>query len=102
VILLAEEAWADATAELRADLPPSTRRANLLLFGIDLEETRGRVLKIGPACLRIWFECAPCHQMDEACSGLRQALHPHWRGGACAEILEGGEIRVGDEVVWEE
>jgi MOSC domain-containing protein YiiM len=102
VILLAEEAWADATAELGVNLPPSTRRANLLVSGIDLEETRGRILEVGPARLRIWFECDPCNQMDDAHPGLRKALGPHWRGGACAEVLEGGEIRVGDEAAWEE
>ncbi len=101
VILLAEEGWADATAELGAALDPATRRGNLLLSGIDLDKTRERILRIGPVRLRIWSECAPCRQMDEAFGGLRKALRPHWRGGACAEVLEGGEIRIGDEAVWE-
>lgn len=105
VILLEEEAWADALAEipnLGISLDPSTRRANLLVSGFPLEGTRGRVLRIGPARLRIWTECAPCYQMDEACAGLQAALRPHWRGGACAEVIEGGEIRVGDEIFWED
>ncbi|HEX9940802.1 MAG TPA: MOSC domain-containing protein [Thermoanaerobaculia bacterium] len=102
VVLIAEESWTDATAELNAALDPSTRRANLMISGVSLEGTRGRLLRVGPVRLRIWSECAPCHQMDEAHSGLRAALRPHWRGGACAEVVEGGEIRVGDEVGWEE
>ncbi len=102
VILLEEEAWAEVRAELAVDLDPSTRRANLLVSGIRLEETRGRVLQVGAARLRIWFECAPCYQMDQAHSGLKTALRPHWRGGACAEVIEGGDIRVGDDVGWEE
>jgi MOSC domain-containing protein YiiM len=102
VVLLEEESWAEAMAELSVGLDPSTRRANLLVSGVRLEGTRGRVLRVGPARLRIWSECAPCYQMDEAHSGLRAALRPHWRAGACAEVIEGGEIRVGDEVGWEE
>ena len=105
VILLEEEAWADAMAEipnLGVPLDPSTRRANLLVSGFRLEGTRGRILRIGPARLRIWSECTPCYQMEEACAGLQAALRPHWRAGACAEVIEGGEIRVGDEIVWEE
>ena len=102
VILLAEEGWAEAIAELGVDLDPATRRGNLLLSGIDLEKTRERILRIGPARLRIWTECTPCYQMDQAHSGLKEALRPHWRAGACAEVIEGGEIRVGDEAVWEE
>jgi MOSC domain-containing protein YiiM len=105
VILLEEEAWADALAEipnLSVPLDPSTRRANLLVSGFALEGTRGRTLRIGPVRLRIWSECTPCYQMDEACTGLQAALRPHWRGGACAEVIEGGEIKVGDEILWEE
>lgn len=102
VTLIAEESWASATAELGRPLSPATRRANLLLAGLDLENTRGRILRIGTTRLRIWSECTPCYQMDEAWPGLEDALRPHWRAGACAQVLEGGEIRVGDEVAWEE
>ena len=93
MVLLAEEGWAAATAELGVDLDPSARRGNLLLSGIALEKTRGRVLRIGPVRLRIWTECNPCYQMDQACDGLKLALRPHWRAGACAEVLAGGTIR---------
>ncbi len=102
VTILEEERWAEALAELGADLSPDARRANLLISGLRLEGTRGRILKIGPCRLRIWSECTPCERMEEALPGLKKALRPHWRAGACAEILEGGEIRVGDEVLWEE
>jgi MOSC domain-containing protein YiiM len=102
VVLLAEEGWAEAMAELGVNLDPATRRGNLLLSGLDLEKTRGRILRLGPVRLRIWTECTPCYQMDQAHSGLKLALRPHWRAGACAEVLEGGEIRVGDEAAWEE
>lgn len=101
VTLIEEEAWADAMAVLGTDLDPSTRRANLMISGLRLEGSRGRILRVGPCRLRIWSECVPCHQMDEAYSGLRKALRPHWRGGACAEVLKGGEIRLGDAVFWE-
>jgi MOSC domain-containing protein YiiM len=101
VVLLAEEGWAQATAELGVPLDPSTRRGNLLLSGIALEKTRGRILRIGPVRLRIWTECTPCYQMDQACEGLKLALRPHWRAGACAEVLAGGSIQVGDEALWE-
>ncbi|RPH53484.1 MOSC domain-containing protein, partial [bacterium] len=102
VILIEEEAWNDALTDLGDALDPATRRANLLLTGIRLKDTRGRILRIGPARLRIWSECTPCHQMDEARPGLKEALRPHWRAGACAEVLDGGEVRAGDQATWEE
>jgi MOSC domain-containing protein YiiM len=40
--------------------------------------------------------------MDQAHDGRQEAVRPHWRGGACAEVIEGGEIRVGDEAEWED
>lgn len=102
VTLIEENAWADALAELGTALDPATRRANLMISGLSLEDSRGRVLRIGGCRLRIWSECTPCYQMDEAYTGLKKALKPHWRAGACAEVLEGGAIRVGDEVEWED
>lgn len=102
VTLISAEGWADAVSDLGTPVEPVSRRANLMVSGIDLEKTRGRILRVGSSRLRIWSECAPCNQMDEACPGLQAALRPRWRGGACAEVLEGGEIRVGDDVSWEE
>lgn len=102
VILISEESWTEAMADLGAVLDPATRRANLMISGLSVEGTRGRVLRIGDCRLRIWSECTPCYQMDQAHPGLKQALRPHWRAGACAEVLEGGVVRVGDGVEWEE
>ena len=29
-------------------------------------------------------------------------MFPEWRGGAFAEVLDDGTIRVGDEIAWED
>jgi MOSC domain-containing protein YiiM len=39
--------------------------------------------------------------MDEAVEGLRELMSEDWRGGAYGEVIEGGEISVGDPVSWE-
>ena len=100
VILLSAEEWAEATEELGVDVDPSARRGNLLVSGIDLDGARGRILSVGGARLRIHLECKPCRRMEEAQAGLQDALRDGWRGGACAEVLDGGEIAVGDSVRW--
>ena len=38
--------------------------------------------------------------MDEAFPGLRRAMQEDWGGGAFAEVLDNGEIAVGDPVEW--
>jgi MOSC domain-containing protein YiiM len=40
-------------------------------------------------------------RMDEAVPGLRAAMQVDWGGGVFAEVLDGGEISVGDEVDWD-
>ena len=40
--------------------------------------------------------------MDEAQPGLRAALEADWRGGVYAEVLNDGEIAVGDTVEWDD
>jgi MOSC domain-containing protein YiiM len=101
VTLLDADRWAEALAELGADLDPAARRANLLLRGIDLEESRGRVIRIGEVHIRIEGETKPCERMDEALPGLQAALRPGWRGGAYGVVLVGGAVNVGDRATWE-
>lgn len=102
VTLIEQEVWQRLMAELGADVPPSARRANLLLRGIGLAHTRGRILQVGACRLRIAGETKPCERMEEALPGLKAAMYPEWGGGAFAEILEGGAISVGDPVRWVE
>jgi MOSC domain-containing protein YiiM len=102
VTLIERERWSDALEELGAEVAPSARRANLMLAGVDLKESTGRVLRIGGCRLEIQGETAPCYRMDEAAEGLQEALRPDWRGGAYATVLDGGEIRVGQPARWEE
>jgi len=100
VTLLERERWSAAEAELGARVDPAARRANLLLAGLDLGESSGRLLRVGTATIRLLGETRPCHRMDEAHPGLQAALRPDWRGGAWGEIVAGGRVAVGDEVAW--
>lgn len=101
VTIIDEAAWQAAGRELGVTLDPSSRRANVMLRGLDLERSHGKMLRLGECLVRIFNETRPCEQMDDAYPGLRAALRPHWRGGAFGEIVEGGAIRVGDRAEWE-
>jgi MOSC domain-containing protein YiiM len=100
VTLIEEEVWRSLMERLDADVHPSSRRANLMLRGIRLPDTRGRVLRIGACRVRIGGHLTPCHLMDEVLPGLQAEMRPNWGGGAFAEVLDDGEIRIGDPVEW--
>ena len=101
VTIISRERWDAIGQTLGHRVDPALRRANLMISGIDLARSRGRILAVGTARLRINGETRPCWQMEEAHPGLQAAMQPHWGGGAFAEVLTGGEVRVGDPVAWE-
>ena len=100
VTIIAQERWDSLMRELGATISPAARRANLMVSGIDLAQTRDRILRVGGTRLRIAGETRPCERMDEAWPGLRRAMSVDWNGGVFAEVLESGEIVAGDEVEW--
>lgn len=102
ITLIDEARWREAQDEVGVEVPPTARRANVMLRGIDLEQSHRRLLRLGDCVIRIYGETRPCERMEEAQPGLRAALSPRWRGGAFGEIIEGGTIRVGDAAAWME
>ena len=100
VTLIDRQAWDRVTEDLQGHVDPGVRRANLLVSGLSLEGSRGRMLRVGGCRLLINGETRPCHLMDETHPGLRQALAAPWRGGVFAEVLDAGEIEVGAPVTW--
>ena len=101
VTIISRARWAELNIELGADIPPTARRANLMISGIDLEKTRGRILRVGATRLHINGETRPCERMEEAHPGLQEAMRERWGGGVFAEVLDGGQIAVGDAAEWE-
>lgn len=90
--------WAEVTRELNAELPWFTRRANVLLDWPALGELIGRTIRVGPVRVAIKGETRPCGLMDRLYNGLRAALKPEFRAGVHGEVLNAGQIQVGDEV----
>jgi MOSC domain-containing protein YiiM len=100
VTIIEQEVWQLRTAAVGVQLDPSMRRANLMITGLSLLNSRGRILRIGECILEIAGETKPCERMEEAAPGLRQAMYEDWGGGAFAMVVKGGTIKVGDDVAF--
>jgi MOSC domain-containing protein YiiM len=97
VTILSDKDWSEVTAGPGTP-DPIVRRANLLVSDIDLVNSRNKILQIGSVRIRLLGETRPCERMEEAKPGLKVAMSVPYGGGAFGEVLDDGEIAIGDEV----
>jgi MOSC domain len=89
---------AEVCASFDPPLAPGEHRRNLVIRGADLNALVGQEFTIGSVRCRGMRLCEPCTVIDGYASRplLRPLVH---RGGLRADILEAGEIKLGDELV---
>ena len=95
VTLLSADQWDEVVGDA---VDPKTRRANLLVSGLDLRHTRDCTLTIGEVELLVTGELVPCKLMDDLHPGLQELLRPDWAGGIHTQVLTDGVIKVGDAI----
>lgn len=99
ITILSEASWRKACQEIDAELPWTMRRANLLVDGVEFDESWvGSKILIGDVELVITRETNPCSRMDAQHQGLTAALVPEWRGGICCDVVKPGNIKLGDQL----
>ncbi|MGI2155258.1 MOSC domain-containing protein [Shewanella oncorhynchi] len=99
VTVLSKLQWQQACRAIEAELPWTTRRANLLVDGLVFSSADvGKHLQIGELLLEITGETDPCKKMEIAHVGLEAALTPDWRGGITCRVLNDAMIHLGDEI----
>ncbi|MSQ43649.1 MAG: MOSC domain-containing protein [Chloroflexi bacterium] len=97
-VTLIDGAAIDRAAEtLAITIPAGATRRQIVVRGLPLNPSVGKHLSIGEVIMEVAMLCDPCEQMETAIGpGGRAALGDD--GGICVRVIQGGEVRVGDEV----
>lgn len=96
-LISAEHIAAVASMLHREEINPGLLRRNIVVKGINLLALKDKKFKIGEAILEMSGLCHPCSRMEKNLgSGGYNAMRGH--GGITARIIQGGIIRVEDEV----
>lgn len=97
VTLIQWEHLAVVGALIGRELAPVDLRRNIAVAGINLFSLKGRRFRIGQALLETTGWCQPCARLEQRLGpGTFQAMRGH--GGITARVIEGGIIRLGDQV----
>jgi MOSC domain-containing protein YiiM len=98
VTLIENEAIDALLREYKIVLEPSMARRNIVTHGIALNHLVEKQFNIGAVILRGTRLCEPCVHLEKLsqAGAMRGLIH---RGGLRAEIVTGGTIRVGDEIL---
>jgi MOSC domain-containing protein YiiM len=96
--LIEAEALDALRDETGIELEPAAARRNLVTRGISLNELVGKRFTIGDVVCKGVRLCDPCDHLEKLTQpGVLRGLVN--RGGLRADILQGGEIRVGARLV---
>jgi MOSC domain-containing protein YiiM len=97
VTLIESEALAAAESDYDLKLPPGASRRNIVTAGVALNHLVGREFMVGEVRLLGTRLCEPCSHLAKLTGKpvVKALIH---RAGLRADILEGGLIRLGDEV----
>lgn len=97
VTLFESEVLEALTAESGLNVAPTEHRRNLTVRGVRLNDLLHARFQIGEVVLEGVKDCPPCEHLE----GLlgKRVLRPLLnRGGLRARVLQGGVIRVGDQI----
>lgn len=97
VTLIAREAIEAANDEFNYTIDHLDTRRNLLTEGVPLNDLVGKTFRIGQVILKGLQLCEPCGYLEKRTFEGIQAALKH-RGGLRCCVIDGGEIRVGDEI----
>lgn len=97
VTLVESEALEALARDYGIALHPGATRRNITTRGVALNHLVDREFRVGDVRLRGIKLCEPCKHL-EALLGVEVRPGLVHRGGLRCEILDGGEIRVGDRV----
>ena len=104
--LISLEALELANAQLPVPFLPSETRRNIIIEGISAQElndlSAGKPFRIGAALVRGVELCDPCSHPSKLSGkpGFKKAFRN--RGGLRIKILRSGQIKTGDELVYEQ
>lgn len=98
VTLVEREALNQIAEAYGIDLSAGQHRRNLVTSGVAIEDLLEATFSVGEATLRGTRRRPPCAYLDAVADppGIASALKN--RGGICADVVEPGEIRVGDPI----
>ncbi|KZX83175.1 hypothetical protein A3715_05265 [Oleiphilus sp. HI0009] len=96
-LINAEDIQALSTLLNRSLIDPSILRRNIVISGMSLHAMRYQLLQIGNAIVEVGAHCHPCSRMEKSL-GKGTLLAMYGRGGYCAKVIQGGELKIGDEV----
>lgn len=99
VTFVASEALDEIRRRYDIDLFDGRHRRNVVTGGVDLYDLLETTFSVGEATFRGTRPRPPCAHVERVAGeeGVARALKQR-RGGICADVVEGGTVRVGDDI----